>query len=148
MQPRTVGKKRKCDVDLDAERSLHSSFVTAANSISHLFTHAVQQQRKCSAAASRQTLERIMCFLLRDYHSAEVIPRHELLQFLQQEYENIEGAEHLPHQFPVPVFPVVSQGNGDSEVPLEANAKARSAQFSLPRRNGPVSMDTVDMHDA
>jgi hypothetical protein len=43
-------------LDLDAERTLYSSFVSAANSISQLYTQAVQQQRRASAAASRQTL--------------------------------------------------------------------------------------------
>lgn len=54
------GKKRRCDaaVDLDAERTLYSSFVAAANSMSQLYSQAVQQQRRASAAASRQTLVR------------------------------------------------------------------------------------------
>eukprot|EP00955_Chlamydomonas_euryale_P101252 365333-Chlamydomonas_euryale.AAC.17 len=52
-----MGKKRKLEVlDPDAEKTLYTSFVTAANSISSLYTQAVQQQRKSSAAASRLTL--------------------------------------------------------------------------------------------
>jgi hypothetical protein len=55
-----MGKKRRAEVlDLDAERTLYSSFVSAANSISQLYTQAVQQQRRASAAASRQTLVRL-----------------------------------------------------------------------------------------
>ncbi len=50
-----------------------------------------------------------MCFLLRDYHSSEMVPRAAILQFLQQEYENVEGNEHLPHQFPVQMLPAVTQ---------------------------------------
>jgi hypothetical protein len=54
------GKKRKLEsvIDPDAEKTLYTSFVTAANSISLLYTQAVQQQRKSSAAASRHTLVR------------------------------------------------------------------------------------------
>lgn len=51
-----VGKKRKYEVDLDAERTLYTGFVAAANSVSQLYTQAVQQQRRASAAASRQAL--------------------------------------------------------------------------------------------
>lgn len=55
-----MGKKRKLSevLDPDAEKTLYTSFVTAANSISSLYTQAVQQQRKSSAAASRLTLVR------------------------------------------------------------------------------------------
>eukprot|EP00798_Chlamydomonas_sp_ICE-L_P022713 gene22713-29874_t len=142
------GKKRKCEVDLDAERNLYHSFVSAANSISQLYTHSVQQQRKGTAGASRQTLERVMRFLVREYHSVDVIPRAELLQFLQQEYENIEGAENLPHQFPVPVLPVVASGPCEADSPAETNVKPRAAHCTVPRRSGSTAMDTADQPDA
>jgi hypothetical protein len=55
------GKKRKLNViDADAERNLYSSFVSAANTVSQLYTHAVHTQRKSAAAASRHTL--VSCF--------------------------------------------------------------------------------------
>ncbi len=49
-------KKRKAELDLDVERNLHSSFVTAANSISHLFTQAIQQNKKAQVAGAQQAL--------------------------------------------------------------------------------------------
>jgi len=51
-------KKRKAELDLDVERNLHSSFVTAANSISHLFTQAIQQNKKAQVAGAQQALVR------------------------------------------------------------------------------------------
>ena len=51
-----------------------------------------------------------MCFLLREFHSSEMVPRAALLQFLQQEWDNIEGSENLPHQFPVQLLPTVGPG--------------------------------------
>ena len=53
-------KKRKAELDLDVERNLHSSFVTAANSISHLFTQAIQQNKKAQAAGAQQALVSLM----------------------------------------------------------------------------------------
>ena len=68
-------KKRKPDTDglaLEAERSLHQSFVHAANAVSQLYTHALTHQhkrahvdgarqvlvRRCRAALDRQGLGR------------------------------------------------------------------------------------------
>lgn len=53
-----MGKKRKADVDLDAERTLYTSFVSAANAVSQLYSQAAQQQRKIGAATVRQSLVR------------------------------------------------------------------------------------------
>lgn len=51
-----MGKKRKLEVDIEAERTMYSSFVQAANAVSQLYTQGVQQQRKSAAAASKATL--------------------------------------------------------------------------------------------
>ena len=53
-------KKRKAELDLDVERNLHTSFVTAANSISHLFTQAIQQNKKAQVSGAQQALVRTM----------------------------------------------------------------------------------------
>jgi len=109
-----MGKKRKLEVlDPDAEKTLYTSFVTAANSISSLYTQAVQQQRKSSAAASRLTLERVAAFIMREYPGQDHVPKAALLHYLHQEYEGIDGAENLPHQFPVAMYPVVGQQHGE-----------------------------------
>lgn len=51
-----MGKKRKHELDIDVERTMYSSFVSAANAVSQLYTQGVQQQRRAAAAASRATL--------------------------------------------------------------------------------------------
>lgn len=56
----SMTKKRKAELDLDVERNLHSSFVTAANSISHLFTQAIQQNKKAQVAGAQQAL--VSCY--------------------------------------------------------------------------------------
>lgn len=55
-----LGKKRKASEDLEAERTLHHSFVSAANSISQLFTQSVQQQKKAHTAGARQALVSVL----------------------------------------------------------------------------------------
>ncbi len=56
----SMGKKRKYELDLDVERSMYTSFVTAANAVSQLYTQGVQQQRRAASAASRGMLVRVM----------------------------------------------------------------------------------------
>jgi hypothetical protein len=54
-----MGKKRRSEVvDLESERTLYGSFVASANALSQLYSSAVGQQRRASAAASKQTLVR------------------------------------------------------------------------------------------
>lgn len=98
-----MGKKRRCEVDLDAERTLYTSFVQAANSISQLYTSAVQQQRRASAAASRQTLvgvpERVflpqVSAWLQSTHpgwpSLPCCPQERVLGFLLREYGSTDA---------------------------------------------------------
>ena len=52
-------KKRKAESSLEVERNLHSSFVTAANSISQLFTQAIQQHKKAQVDGAQQALVRV-----------------------------------------------------------------------------------------
>ncbi|EFJ42382.1 hypothetical protein VOLCADRAFT_119446 [Volvox carteri f. nagariensis] len=104
------GKKRKLIVDHEAEKSIYGSFVSAANAVSTLYSQAVQQQRRASAQASRQALERVVTFLLAQNPGSEMVSKAVLLNFLQQEYESIEGGEHLPHVFPAPQLSVVGPG--------------------------------------
>jgi hypothetical protein len=88
-----MGKKRKLEVDIEAERSLYSSFVQAANAVSQLYTQGVQQQRRSAAAASKATLERVVTFVLRQEEGSETISKAALLQFLQHEYENADSSD-------------------------------------------------------
>ena len=59
----SMGKKRKADGDLDAERSLQNTFVTAANSISQLLTLAVQQNKRSRTEGAVDALVRRSCVL-------------------------------------------------------------------------------------
>lgn len=63
------GKKRKLVVDHEAEKTLYSSFVSAANAVSQLYSQAVSQQRKASAQASRQALVRYYVWCLFASHT-------------------------------------------------------------------------------
>lgn len=52
-------KKRKHELDLDAERTMYTSFAAAANAVSQLYTHSVQQQKQAACRAARSQLVRV-----------------------------------------------------------------------------------------
>ncbi|KAG1676063.1 hypothetical protein FOA52_014928 [Chlamydomonas sp. UWO 241] len=97
-------------------------------------------------------LERVAHFVLTRGEDDNV-SKAALLHFLHQEYEGVDGAETLPHQFPVSMFPVATQDASASShgVPMESPQPARSAQLLSP--SGRRAMDAMhdmggDMHDA
>ena len=51
-------KKRKAEADLDSEGGLQGSFVSAANSVSQLFTAAVQQNKRARVEGAADVLVR------------------------------------------------------------------------------------------
>ncbi|GFR46747.1 hypothetical protein Agub_g8370 [Astrephomene gubernaculifera] len=147
------GKKRKLIVDHEAEKSIYGSFVSAANAVSTLYSQAVQQQRRASAQASRQALERVVAFLLAQNPGSEVVSKAVLLQFLQQEYESIEGGEHLPHAFPAPQISVVGPGSEAHPEQAGFSGKPSRSYFSSTlgvspsRRTHSGGVDGMDASD-
>lgn len=149
-------KKRKFEVDLDAERTLYSSFVSAANSVSQLYTQAVQQQRKSAATASRQTLERVICYVLKESAENGTLTASTLLQYLQQEYESVDSLEPTAQPNPVYHFvPVPSQVPGSSlptgvddsgqDNIAKLNRQGMTVGFTSPPRRGTVAMETTEL---
>ena len=58
-------KRKQPDVDtLEHERTMHGSFVSAANSISQLYTQAVHQQRRAQIEGARAALVGSACACL------------------------------------------------------------------------------------
>jgi hypothetical protein len=55
-QQRGGSKKRKQAESLDAERSLYASFVAAANSVSQLYSAAVQSSKRSEEAGARAAI--------------------------------------------------------------------------------------------
>jgi len=52
----TRTKKRKSNAAMDAERSLYSNFVTAANSVSALYSQAAKRQQEQWESGAREAL--------------------------------------------------------------------------------------------
>lgn len=103
-------KKRKHENPLDeVERTLYSSFSTAANRISLLYTQAINQQRKAFALGSKHLAERVVHWLEDEHDGTQPISPAILVAFLRRELEDIEGsaADLAPS---VPTAPTIPAG--------------------------------------
>lgn len=129
-----MGKKRKGE-DLENERNLYASFVSAANSISTLYTSAQQQIKGSKTEGARVALERVAAWVGQEYGNAAAVPVPVLLQFLYNELEGVEGMEaqgpvQLPFSLPGMMFggmqsPTMQEDTGDS------NNHKRTAPFGV-----------------
>jgi len=88
-----MAKKRKSEYSgLDeVEKTLHTSFCTAANSISHLYTQAQHQQRHAFQAGERHAVEKLYFWLLREQQAGSNISVGQILGYLQSEIEGVSG---------------------------------------------------------
>ncbi|KAH8931506.1 hypothetical protein BDL97_19G024900 [Sphagnum fallax] len=104
-------KKRKSEFSgLDeVEKTLHTSFCTAANSISHLYTQAQHQQKHAFQAGERHAVEKLYFWLLREHQAGSNISVGQILGYLQSELEGVSEDDAAmspgtqPHQRQVSV---------------------------------------------
>jgi hypothetical protein len=101
-----MGKKRKPELDLDSEKTLYTTFVSAANSVSQIYTQAIQQQRKASTLATKHALENVLAFALKENPHSDSISKSALIHFLNSEYEAVSGTEILAPQVQLQYAPL------------------------------------------
>eukprot|EP00249_Psilotum_nudum_P016472 c25842_g2_i1 orf=362-865(-) len=80
-------KKRRsesCGLE-DVERSLHTSFCAAANSISQLYTQAQHQHRIAFQAGQRHSLEKLCEWIQRQHQFGMVPATADILNYLKNE---------------------------------------------------------------
>ncbi|KAL2609093.1 hypothetical protein R1flu_027666 [Riccia fluitans] len=87
-----MAKKRKSENSgLDeVERTLYTTFCTAANSISQLYTQAQHQQKVAFQAGERHAVEKLYTWLHREHHGGSSISTAEILNYLQNELDGEE----------------------------------------------------------
>lgn len=90
-----MAKKRKSEnAALDeVERTLYTSFCTAANSISQLYTQAQNQQKLSFQAGERHAVEKLYYWLLREHQNGSNITVAQIIHNLQSELEGGNGEE-------------------------------------------------------
>ncbi|KAE9601296.1 hypothetical protein Lal_00023746 [Lupinus albus] len=91
-----MGKKRKSVATRldEVDRSMYSTFCSTAKSLSHLYTHAMTQQKLSFQAGERHALEKMYQWILRQQQEGSRVSNIDILNHLQNELEC--GAEEPP----------------------------------------------------
>ncbi|XP_047327623.1 homeobox protein 2-like [Impatiens glandulifera] len=84
-----MGKKRKSvATSLDeVDRTMYSSFSSAANSLSQLYTQAMHQQKLTFQAGERHGLEKLYQWILRQHEGGSRLNTNDILSYLQSELD-------------------------------------------------------------
>lgn len=89
MIQREMGKKRKSIASSldEVDRTMYASFCTAANSLSHLYTQAMNQQKLSFQAGERHGLEKVYQFIVRQQEAGSRVTSMDILTYLQNELD-------------------------------------------------------------
>ncbi|XP_077233725.1 uncharacterized protein LOC143876008 [Tasmannia lanceolata] len=84
-----MAKKRKSDATRldEVDRSMYTTFCSAANSLSQLYTHAMNQQKLAFQAGERHGLEKLYQWILRQHEEGSSITGAEIMAYLQNELD-------------------------------------------------------------
>ncbi|KAH0451580.1 hypothetical protein IEQ34_018879 [Dendrobium chrysotoxum] len=101
-------RKRKSDTTpLDeADRTLYSTFCSAANSLSQLYTHAMNHQKVAFQAGERQALEKLYQWIINQHEEGSRVTAADIVAHIQNEIDyggddaTISPRLHFQHQFP------------------------------------------------
>ncbi|EPS64635.1 hypothetical protein M569_10142 [Genlisea aurea] len=86
-----MAKKRKSDsTRLDEiDRGMYSSFCSAANSLSQLYSHAMHQQRLSFQAGERHALEKLYCWIRRKQEDGIRVTPGDIIAYLRNEVDHV-----------------------------------------------------------
>ncbi|XVE86631.1 hypothetical protein DITRI_Ditri18aG0050000 [Diplodiscus trichospermus] len=91
-----MSKKRKSDATRldEVDRSMYTTFCSAANSLSQLYSQAMNHQRLSFQAGERHALEKLFHWILRQQEEGSRVTIADIVAYLQNELEY--GAEESP----------------------------------------------------
>ncbi|GMY11216.1 putative S-acyltransferase [Fagus crenata] len=84
-----MAKKRKSDATRldEVDRSMYTSFCSAANSLSQLYSQALNQQRLSFQAGERHALDKLYQWVLRQQEEGSRVTTGDIVAYLQNELE-------------------------------------------------------------
>ncbi|XP_011100916.1 uncharacterized protein LOC105179031 [Sesamum indicum] len=118
-----MAKKRKSDATRldEVDRGMYTTFCTAANSLSQLYTHAMHQQRLSFQAGERHSLEKLYNWILRQQEDGVRVTTGDILAYIQNELdygtEEPPPSPRLPPQQQQTLMPLPHSG-----LPVSSNA--------------------------
>ncbi|XP_021274876.1 uncharacterized protein LOC110409750 [Herrania umbratica] len=123
-----MSKKRKSDASRldEVERSMYTTFCSAANSLSQLYSQAMNHQRLSFQAGERHALEKLFQWILRQQEEGSRVTTADIVAYLQNGLEY--GAEECQHQHPQTVTQVNSLSAPFSTNPISPAAMVQGAR--------------------
>ncbi|KAL1215446.1 hypothetical protein V5N11_021873 [Cardamine amara subsp. amara] len=99
-----MGKKRKSEATRldEVDRTMYGAFRGAANSLSQLYTHAMNHQRVSFLAGERRSIEKLYQWIVRQEEEGTRVSTVDIITYLQNELENEPEETSIP--FPVQEF--------------------------------------------
>ncbi|PKA64505.1 hypothetical protein AXF42_Ash007250 [Apostasia shenzhenica] len=108
-----MAKKRKSDASRldEVDRSMYSTFCTAANSLSQIYTQAMSQKKLAFQAGERHALEKLVLWIMRQHEEGSRVTASDIFGHLQNEidYGGDDTSSHKPQrldQHPESIFPL------------------------------------------
>ncbi|XP_020572478.1 uncharacterized protein LOC110019232 [Phalaenopsis equestris] len=85
-----MAKKRKSDASRldEVDRTMYSTFCSAANSLSQIYTQAMSQQKLAFQAGERHGLEKIYQWIVRQHEEGSRITLADIVGYLQNEIDD------------------------------------------------------------
>ncbi|XP_045820835.1 uncharacterized protein LOC123913940 [Trifolium pratense] len=126
-----MAKKRKSvESRLDeVDRTMYSTFCTTANSLSHLYTHAMNQQKLSFQAGERHALEKMYQWILRQQQEGMRVTTIDIVSHLQNELEyGAEESSVSPRQSIQPNSQTAIQTNFGASIPSNTFGSAVAGQ--------------------
>ncbi|CAA2988802.1 Hypothetical predicted protein [Olea europaea subsp. europaea] len=97
-----MAKKRKSDATRldEVDRTMYSTFCSAANSLSQLYTQAMHHQRLSFQTGERHSLEKLYNWILRQQEDGARVTTGDIFAYIQNELDY--GTEELPSSLRLP----------------------------------------------
>ncbi|KAK1436398.1 hypothetical protein QVD17_02177 [Tagetes erecta] len=154
-----MAKKRKSvATSLDeVDRSMYSNFSTAANSLSHLYSQAITQQKLSFLSGERHGLEMLYQWISKQHAEGLRVTSEDILAYIQAELES-SGEEPSTAMAPRSLQHTNSDSTTSDQPPprnyIFSNALSSPVRRSLqnyhishgPRNNEHHSDSSMDMH--
>ncbi|KAJ0041198.1 hypothetical protein Pint_27031 [Pistacia integerrima] len=124
-----MAKKRKSDATRldEVDRTMYTTFCSAANSLSQLYSQAMNHQRLSFQAGERHALEKLYQWILRQQEEGSRVTTVDIAAYLQNELEY--GAEEPPMS---PRLPIQHQHVPIASIPCEPPAAGPGVRSGQP----------------
>ncbi|KAG2711692.1 hypothetical protein I3760_04G088600 [Carya illinoinensis] len=123
-----MAKKRKSDATRldEVDRTMYNSFCSAANSLSQLYTHSMNQQRLSFQAGKHHALDKLYQWVLRQQEEGSRVTNMDIVSYLQNELEH--GADEPPMS---PRLPFQNQHAPNAMHPTILGSPVSSGPFRI-----------------